>query len=686
MRSFLRIALLCFWLPVTALAQEAPEEIVRATLVSETAGFTPGSPVRVGVLLEPLEGWHTYWLNPGDAGLATTLEWTLPEGFSASAIDWPAPERIKEGPLVIYGYSGGVLLPVTIATPAITSDAVLRLKADWLVCKDICIPESKELQLTLPANKTEATEFSYLFKKHDAAKPLNVATPADAVADADTLKVSVPLSALGNPAIATALLMPKQPGVIQYAADPTVDVSDALLTLSMPRAEQKTDGKMTGLLEIDTTDGKKQHYDIAWEIPEAAATEELPIIKDSAHNAQQPAWFPVLLLSAMLGGLILNLMPCVLPVLSLKALALVGKAGRDRSHTLALGAAYTLGIMLSFAMLAGLLIALKSSGELIGWGYQMQSPAFVGFLIYLLFLVGLNLSGLFHLPVLLGTVGSSVTDDHTAKGSFFTGILAALVATPCTAPFMATAVGIALTLPAWQSLLVFEALALGLALPFLLVSIFPQTLRFLPKPGAWMEQFKEFLAFPMYASVIWLLWVLTMQAGAGGMAIVLAGMLLIYAALWMKSLFDAGSIAYRITAVVMLLVAVGLTLPMLREMDAPPASHSEDSVPFSKDKLAVLLAQGKPVFIDATAAWCITCQLNERVAINTESTKAAFRERGITLMIADWTRRNPEITNLLTHFGKQGVPLYVYYPPNNGEPVVLPQLLTKSIVLDVISK
>lgn len=578
------ISLLLLLYPAITSAQEGSQPVVHATLVAEHTGIAPGKAFRVGVFLEPKPGWHTYYKDPGDAGLATTLAWTLPQGFSAGEIDWPPFTKDKEGTLNVNIYPGKVLLPVTITPPTdIRGTIPLKVKAEWLVCKDICIPESVELQLMLPVT----------------------ATPVDS--------------------------------------------------------------------------------------PSAALFKEKANAPPTS-SGETPVNLPLILLLAVLGGLVLNLMPCVLPVLSIKALTVVKKSGHEHRAVVRQGIAYTLGILVSFTVIASILIGLRQGGEAIGWGYQMQSPAFVGFLIYLLFMVGLSLSGLFHLPVLLGSVSA---DESSAKGSFFTGVLATAVATPCTAPFMASAVGVALTLPPVEALLIFEALGLGLALPFLLISFFPALRRFLPKPGLWMETFKELLAFPMYASVIWLLWVLALQTGAGGMVVALSGLLAVVIVIWMKRFFEEGGTHYRLTALLAYALILAVSLPSLSRMEimSPTVANMErmgkkmgfETVEFSKAALDKLRAEGKPVFIDATAAWCITCQVNARVAINTHRVMDAFKEHNVTLMIADWTRRNDEITEFLSSFGYKGVPLYVFYPAK-GEPVVLPQLLTQDIVIEAISK
>ena len=654
-------------------------ENTKATLVAETTGIEAGKELHVGIMLEPREGWHTYWENPGDAGMPTTLTWTLPDGFMASAIDWPAPEHLAEGPLLTYAYSHMVFLPVTISTPLATNNTYaypIKVKAEWLVCKDICVPESAELELTLPVVETPPPDLRYrlLFENHREQRPVAVDTHGSFSVKGKQLVFSAPLSTFKNHNVKSAMLSLREQNVMNYAAAQTMTLDPNNLQLTTERADDMPGETLSGILSVTAPDDSLTHYNMVFDgapLPAAAPEEAL--------------WFPVVLLFAVLGGLILNLMPCVLPILSLKALAIAKKGGGKNEHVVQQGVAYTLGVLVTFTAIAGVLLSLRAGGESVGWGYQMQSPAFVGFLIYLLFMVGLSLSGVFHLPVLLGNVG--VANESSARASFFTGVLATAVATPCTAPFMASAVGAALTMPAWQALLVFEALGFGLALPFLLISLFPALRRFLPKPGAWMDIFKQLIAFPMYASVIWLLWVLTLQAGAGGMVIALSGMLLIVAIIWMKSLFADGSKAYKIIALVMYALLLLITLPDLSRLESTVAAmteHGIETIPYSKEKLEELRKAGKPVFVDATAAWCITCQVNARAALHTDATMKLFKDRGVTLMIADWTRRNDSITEFLSSFGYKGVPLCVYYPPDNKKPVVMPQILTESIITNTI--
>lgn len=668
------------------------KQVVRVSLISQSPHMAAGKPVKLGILLEPLKNWHTYWETPGDAGLPTSLRWTLPEGFSAGNIDWPPPQKIPEGPLMVYGYQGTVFLPVTITPPttlAAGSEYTFKVFVEMLVCKDICIPQSADLDITLTVGDTAIpSERAEFFANH--VSPVKIPEPVLITLNTDNFVLTVPRVALGTQTISDAYFFPRQTSLVVYSAPQKMVLDDIHLTLTIERASTEPEGNPSGILYILDNSGSEKWFDIGLKNASSALTSYnsesfLPVTVESKKGES----LFVLLSFALLGGLILNLMPCVLPVLSLKALAIVKKSGHAHAHIIRLGIAYTLGILASFALLGGLLISLQQAGTAVGWGYQMQSPAFVGFLIYLLFLVGLNLSGLFHLPVLLGNAGSKLAHEDSARGSFLTGVLAVGVATPCTAPFMASAVGAALTLPGWQAMLVFLSLGLGLALPFLLISLFPTLLRILPKPGAWMETLKQFLAFPMYASVIWLLWVLTLQAGAGGMAVALIGLLTIILAIWMKPLFQT-AYAYRFTALMILTIVLGWSLLKIdmsgNEMllNIPPVMHGAKTVPYSKEKLDELRASGKPVFVDATAAWCITCQLNGRV-IHSGPVMEAFANNTVTLMIADWTRRNDEISEFLKSFGYQGVPLYVFFPAE-GNPVVLPQLLTESVIIETITQ
>ncbi len=568
------------------------------------------------------------------------------------------------------------------------------MHVDTLVCKDICIPESADLDLTLPISSKPSRDSANAksFEHQNDTRVQIVQEPGGFRMADHAITLNIPLESLatgepGTPGpafsdIRAAQFFPREQNVFQYATDQMMSGDRKSLSLILERPpEGETPQRISGILTLTLPSGN-QSYNLVFE------PKELPVM----GNAQPTAIiFPVALLLALLGGIILNLMPCVLPVLSLKALGLVKKSGHQRKSIIQQGIAYMLGTAASFAVISGLLLSLRAGGEAVGWGYQMQSPAFVAALIYLLFLVGLSLSGVFHLPVLLGNIGNKTTSEGSARGSFLTGVLATAVATPCTAPFMAPAVGAALTMPAWQALLVFQALGFGLALPFLLICFFPALLALLPKPGAWMETFKQLMAFPMYASVIWLLWVLTLQTGVGGMVITLTALLIFVGIIWLRAFFARISSAYPAFALIATLLTMATTMHMLSGlettvlMEQPPATRSITTIPYSKTALASLRAAGKPVYVDATAAWCITCQVNASVALHTVRTMAAFEQQGITLMIADWTRRNDEITAFLADFGYNGVPLNVFYPAGDTDPIVLPQILSEDIVIQTVT-
>lgn len=690
--TFLLVTLLT-WLSAAPsfAASTTTQDNSKTSLVSPATSIKPGQKtVLVGLLIEPREGWHIYWENPGDSGLAPSLAWTLPAGVTAGDIDWPLPKVIHEGPLATYSYEDATLLPVQLTLPEDQAGEInIKLHTELLVCHDICVPESADLDLTLPVSDDlpQVSPHAEIFKQHSANRPSKLETPIEATWNDDTLTLTLPgqvLAGKDNDELLTGHFFPREFNIIQYPAPQSLTISKQSAQLSIPLAKDgNKPPRLSGFLSLTLKDGSQKNLSITTTPDEHASALE---------EAQSPA-VPGMLLSAALllaftGGIILNLMPCVLPVLSLKALALAKKSGSEHSHVVRQGIAYTFGILCSFGALSAVLLVLRAGGESVGWGYQMQSPSFVASLAFLLFLVGLNLSGLFHLPVLLGNVGGKLASENSAKGSFFTGMLATAVATPCTAPFMAPAIGAALAMDTWQALLIFQALGLGLALPFLLISLFPALRSFLPKPGAWMDTFKQLMAFPMYASVIWLIWVLTLQCGVTGMVILLSGMLAAVFIIWMRCLFPPESAAYPKIAVLLFAGLILSVIPKVCGIETQPSMPATKEnvtiIPYNKNELTTLLSQKKPVFVDATAAWCITCQVNAKVALHTPRVMKKFEELGITLMIADWTRRNTEITEFLASFGFNGVPLNVYYPPG-GKPIVLPQLLSEDIVLQTLT-
>lgn len=680
-------------------------EHARLTLHVDTATLQPGQPFWAAVAFDIAKDWHIYWQNPGDSGLSAELNWQLPDGFSAGAIHWPTPERIAYSGLVNYGYEGqtALLVPITAPDPLPRHPVTLELHAEYLICKDICIPESASLSHTIdpthsakPANGTALTQFKETLPEafHDTAR-------YDIIDDRVMLAFDLGRTAVEMNRIYDAVWFPLDERTISNAAQQEWRFDESVLILSTRRDGSNLPKPFRGVLSVKTTDGQSHDFSINADYAPAGASEPVTLRLDdipqteavassetnpSAPRADAPPLHPtpmnglIALAFAFLGGLILNVMPCVLPVLSLKALSIARKSGSATRQMRLEGVAYTAGILCSFMLIAGLLIALQQAGASIGWGFQLQSVGFVSALIYILFLVGLNLSGAFELQTSVGA-GGTLAEQGGLSGSFFTGVLAAVVATPCTAPFMATAIGYALAQPATLAMLIFLALGLGLAFPFLLITWIPQASRLLPKPGSWMLRFKQLLAFPIYGTVIWLLWVLTQQTGSLGMLSALCGLLLLTFTLWLVSL--TGRRLVKISILFAALAALIVLTEAIEPITASDgtASHNTQSEPFSQSTLQAYREEGRPVFVNATADWCITCKANERIALKTERVQNALEQKNIAYLVADWTNRNDEIAAYLQSFGRSGVPMYVYYPPKQP-PVLLPQLLTPATVLN----
>ena len=701
------IVLWLLLLPASAQAGTVATEHAEAELISEAEAIAPASVFYVALRLTTKDGWHTYWVNPGDSGMATSIDWKLPEGFKAGQISWPVPERLTTGPLTSYGYEkeAYLLIPITPPGKLPEKEYTLNAKVDWLVCKDVCIPESAEMSLTL-ASATTAKPSSHteLFTGLADALPKPSPNVATYAADKENVTITFGLEGIVGPAIQKAEFFPLTDGLISNHATPVTSIKPDLLLYTTKKGFADKVENPSGILalhfaENETPNKAYYHFNLKEQpgpplegtsaiTPGINSTVGVNATKDIPKPSNKSGInFLEALLYALLGGIILNIMPCVLPILSLKALAVVKKAEHHPHYVRLHGFAYTAGIILSFLLMAGLLIVLQQAGMRTGWAFQMQHPPFVVALAYLMFLVGLNLSGLFEFPVLFGSVGAG-KDKNTLTGTFSTGILAVLVATPCTAPYMAPAIGYALTQPPLQSLSIFASLGLGLALPFLLISLFPPLRRFLPKPGAWMLTFKQFLAFPMYATAAWLVWVANQQVDAIAFAFILGGLVIVAFSLWVWRFIAPKNIFIKLFFALILgslciwpLTMLGTTpAPVSAPESATPVSSGElETVPYSDAKLKSLLAEGRSVFVDATAAWCITCKVNERVALDTEATRALFIKHKIVFMVADWTNQNDEITRYLQSFGREGVPLYVFYH-KGGEPHLLPQVLTEAIV------
>jgi len=688
MSAPLRSALLALLAtPLLALAAppQAATEHVQARLVASQAAVAPGQRFTVALEQDIKAHWHTYWLNPGDSGQATSIDW---QGAQAGPIQWPTPSIQAIGPIVNYGYEGKPALLVDVTVPADAKPGARfqpTAEVRWLVCKDVCIPEQVTLGLDLPvAAQGKPGPDADLIEAWRNAIPKPAPFAVKLAAAPQGVRLSGPTAG-----VTKAYFFADTWGAVAHSAPQALKAEAAGWALDIPAGDEPlAAGKpLSGVVVLTTATGE-QAWTVSAPMPEGAgkgpgpADLTTPAAEGGANASPAPApegdlgLAPALAL-ALLGGLILNLMPCVFPVLSIKALALVNQ-GNHKAE----GLAYTAGVLLSFAALAGVLIALRAGGQQVGWGFQFHSPVFVLVVAYLLFLVGLNLSGFFDVGGSFTGIGSGLAARQGLAGSFFTGVLAAVVATPCTAPFMGAALAFALAQPAVVMLAVFLALGLGLALPFLVLAFWPAAQRWLPRPGAWMDTFKQFLAFPMYAAVVWLLWVLAQQAGPDGVALALGGLVLIAFALWVRRA-GRGVLAGGVT-VASLALALG-TAAWIKPVAAVDARAESSVEPYSAERLADLRAQNKPVFVNMTAAWCISCLVNERVALSRPEVHEAFAKAGITYLKGDWTREDPKITAVLKAHGRSGVPLYLYYAPGAAEAQVLPQILTPGLVIEAVS-
>jgi thiol:disulfide interchange protein/DsbC/DsbD-like thiol-disulfide interchange protein len=677
---------------------------VRAELLAHAPeGVAAGRTVMLGLKIEHQPHWHTYWKNPGDSGLPTTLAFTLPAGFVAGDIEWPTPQRLPIGPLMNYGYEGTLLLPVALTVPAGFSGDTLpvKLRADWLVCKDVCIPESGEFAIELPVRAATAGHAA-LFASAKAAQPTDVpGAQATAALQGSDLVVSIQ----GLPAAwqgRELVFMPETPGVIVNAAKPVAAWQGGTWTARVPVDPQRTESPsaMPVVLAGDgVAAGLRVTATVTTPWPPLAAPAPLPALGNAEVSAPAAAppgfWLAIGL--ALVGGLILNLMPCVFPVLSLKVLGFARDSGQRRA-LLAGGLAYTAGVVISFVALAALLLALRASGEQLGWGFQLQQPLVVAALAALFTLIGLNLAGVFEFGSVLPSSWAGVQARHPVADHFLTGVLAVAVASPCTAPFMGASLGAAMTLPPAQALAIFAALGLGMALPYLAASAWPALARALPRPGVWMQHFKTAMAFPMFATVVWLAWVLGVQVGIEGV-VGLLGLLLALAfvawALGSPTLGPKARGGFGTAAVLLLMAALVWAAPSLRQeavaggaasatSGAPPLELGSNWQPWSVERVAQARAEGRTVFVDFTAAWCVSCQFNKRTVLSTAEVKAAFADKNVLLLRADWTRRDPAITAELTRLNRSGVPVYLVYTPGAAGPRLLSEILSTSEVLAAI--
>jgi thiol:disulfide interchange protein len=671
---------------------------VKARLVSEVSSIAAAQSFWAALEFDIRDGWHTYWRNPGDSGQATTLKWVLPAGFTAGDIVWTAPHRFEIPPLMNYGYAKHAVHLVKITAPKdlkAGAPIVPSAKASWLVCSDVCIPEDADLQLRLPvsaeagpADPKDAALFAA------ARSEVPGTQPAATTARIQGGQLSIVLGKEWGatlPQIKSLVFFPYDEGSIEYAAPQVLTRNKETLELSMKLGDQPPkSGTIRGVLSATEQNGNGLGV-VPMEIAAGLSSAAAAPLNAGPRIDTMGTSLPSLLALAILGGLILNLMPCVFPVLSIKAIGLVEQAKKHPAAVRAKGLVFAAGVISSMLCLAAAMLALRAGGEQIGWGFQLQSPLFVTLLIYLLLAVGLNLSGVFEVGGGLAGVGDGLTQGDSYRASFFTGVLTTLVATPCTAPYMAFAIGAALTQPPIVALCIFAALGLGLSLPYLLLSFAPWLRRALPKPGAWMDTLKQVFAFPIYASAAWLLWVLAQQTSPVGLGAALAGAILVALAAWAyqksKSSSTAGRVAALATAALAVLLAVILPIRFAGVAAAASgastrgAQPADEWQPYNGAQVTALNSAGRPLLVNFTASWCLTCLVNERNAFADSAVQAVFRDKGVTLMKGDWTNRDPAITQALAAFGRAGVPLYVVYNSTPGsEPVILPQLLTANVV------
>jgi thiol:disulfide interchange protein DsbD len=689
-------AALAFPAPVGAQPGSRATDLVKTDLLAEPAAVQPGEPFFVGLRLRMKQGWHTYWQNPGDSGLPTEIRWSLPAGFAAGEIQWPAPERIPVGSLVNYGYEGEVTLLVRITPPANLQpgqSVPIRADVNYLVCERECIPGEAKVATYLraagPMNGRPAggrPEFIAARARLPVAAPF---TPSVDV-KGDSLVVGVEAKGFDADAVRSAYFFPFDETLIQHAAEQRLETSPEGLTLTLKRAAGATGlaGEIGGVLVLDEA-GRTSPAAFEVGRPPVRAPTTPPLAEASAPLSQPIAAAEIAsgALLAFLGGLLLNLMPCVFPVLSIKVLALVRQAGHSPRAVRLNGLVYAAGVIATFVTLAAILLGIRAGGAEIGWGFQLQSPLMVAALAALLFAMGLSLSGVVAFGAGLGGLGGGLASRAGLSGSFATGVLATVVATPCTAPFMGAAIGFALTAPVPVALAIFVALGLGMAAPFLALTLAPGLIRLLPRPGPWMEMLKQVLAFPLYATVAWLVFVLAQEVSPSGLLAALLGLVLVAFALWAWGLAAAREGWRRripqgvALAALAAVVAVGIGIHRDRGSPAIETVGLGEAEPFTQARLDALQAEGRPIFVNLTAAWCITCLVNERTTLASAAIQDAMKARRMVYLKGDWTNRNPEITRLLARNGRSGVPLYLLYP-GRGEPIVLPQILTEASLLE----
>jgi len=707
-------------LPALAPAKPVRNGSVQVELVAAASSIQPGQPFWVALKVDHDAHWHTYWTNAG-TGYPTSVNWTLPAGYSAGPIVWPAPHVVKDtaGKVTGNGYEGQIFLFTQITPPADAapgSTANLQAAVEWLMCKDVCMPGDAKVSLSLPvsAEKTpENTSIARLFNNAFFDLP---ETPKNWTLSAqrDGTKITLRLKpAAGYVHKPTGLHYFDENALVDYAADQNVRAENGAWVIELV-ADAAADAAATGLKGIlIAKNGFKPAAGYGGLLVDAKFATAKPVASATpagtsptsggtppaagGGDTTAPASLVGTLFVAFVGGLILNLMPCVFPVLGIKIMGFVNQSGSDKTKVIQHGLAFTAGVLISFWLLAGLLLFLRAGGSKLGWGFQLQSPAFVFGMAVFLLIFALNLSGLFEVGLSATGAGAELQSKEGLGGSFFTGALATLVATPCSAPFLAPALGAALSLAAFESILVFTAIAVGLALPYLLLSIFPQAIKLLPRPGAWMETFKQFMAFPLYATVGWLLWVLAGQTQGDDNALlnIAFAFVLVAMAAWAYGRFGQAfgkPVRQNIgRALATVFFVSGLWLGWPQEAKAAPVAGQTvtelaDWEKWSPAAVEAALAAGRPVYVDFTARWCATCQTNKKIVFASQEVTDAFLQKKVVRLKADWTNRDATITEALAKWNRSAVPFNLIYWPGKKEPIILPELLTPGVVLEHLAK
>ncbi|MGA3161268.1 MAG: thioredoxin family protein [Terracidiphilus sp.] len=688
MRSFRLIfvlpLLLAVGLPARAASSSADAPHVHVQINTMNADLDRSDTDRAALYFKLEPGWHIYWKNPGDAGEPPHIQWTLPKEITAGPMHFPAPKRLPLGPLMDFGYEDEVLFPIDIdvADTAPLGPVILHAHVDWLVCRERCIPGMAELELRRTVVDRPSTGLhaaapdSGIWK---AFKPWPESLPKNAKAFFQSTEEGFRLAIETGQKETEAIFFPEDQDILDNPAPQkfTPTATGLILELKKDANLSANPAQLKGVLELS---GGRAYEIVA--LPGVVA----------APTPSSFAWLLLLRTSglAFLGGLLLNLMPCVFPVLFLKGLALVHTGHKELHKLRAHGLVYAAGILVSFWALVAVLLGLRAAGATLGWGFQFQSPVFLSLMAGLLFFLGLSLAGQFEIGLTLTSAGGSLAAKQGYTGSFFTGVLAVVVATPCTAPFMGAAIGYALSQSAIVTFAVFTALALGLAAPYVALTLQPAWTRLLPKPGAWMEVLRQAVAVPIFATVIWLAWVLAAAYGAGVLAALLASFLLLAIAGWFLGRWPARRWATLVAALILLCV-IAIAVFASREMVtasetlSPPEAQGAWQ-PWSAEAVSRYQSQGRPVFVDFTASWCLSCQVNERAALNRPEVQQAFQSANVALLRADWTRHDEAITQALTALGRSGVPAYALYALGEKTPRLLPEVLTQGIVMDALSK